>query len=303
MSAENHATDSGTGRNFEPPNKEQIDLLVDGELEDQGRKNLLRQLDRSPDGWKFCALAFLEAQMFQQAMCRERRVPATRSLNPAAAKTLSPFDAAPSETSSGDVAMRASIAKRKRPEMESRLRGMSRQLPTTIVTALVAFLLGGFVLSGFSNPFASSARNPVLVQAAPGVSMMPTTDHSVVEPVPVTRRDEYATVPVVDSPFVVVAPKKQLKNGPPRTEYVTLPAENGLAGTVIPCYLASEIQADQYLKSPALISANELSWIFPLGGEINVQRESYVVPAGENRHAIIPVDQVIVKYTPHVDLL
>jgi hypothetical protein len=46
-----------------------IDLLVDGELAGDARAALLRSLDATPDGWKRCALAFLEAQAWRQAVC------------------------------------------------------------------------------------------------------------------------------------------------------------------------------------------------------------------------------------------
>jgi len=43
----------------------QIDRLVDGELTEAERRELLLALDRHPDGWRRCALAFLEAQCFR----------------------------------------------------------------------------------------------------------------------------------------------------------------------------------------------------------------------------------------------
>ena len=39
-----------------------FDLLVDGELSQQQRRELLVSLDDTPDGWRRCAAAFLEAQ-------------------------------------------------------------------------------------------------------------------------------------------------------------------------------------------------------------------------------------------------
>jgi hypothetical protein len=42
-----------------------LDLLVDGELNDAERRELLLRLDRSPDGWRRCAAAFLEAQAWR----------------------------------------------------------------------------------------------------------------------------------------------------------------------------------------------------------------------------------------------
>lgn len=46
----------------------QFDMLVDGELGDEERRELLSRLDTEPDGWRRCALAFLEAQVWRQTM-------------------------------------------------------------------------------------------------------------------------------------------------------------------------------------------------------------------------------------------
>jgi hypothetical protein len=42
-----------------------FDLLVDGELDSMRRHELLSRLDATPDGWRRCALAFLEAQAWR----------------------------------------------------------------------------------------------------------------------------------------------------------------------------------------------------------------------------------------------
>ncbi len=44
-----------------------FDRLVDGELSDHQERALLAQLERTPDGWRRCALAFLEAQCWRRA--------------------------------------------------------------------------------------------------------------------------------------------------------------------------------------------------------------------------------------------
>lgn len=46
----------------------QLDMLVDGELSEQQRRDLLSRLSEEPDGWRRCALAFLEAQSWREAM-------------------------------------------------------------------------------------------------------------------------------------------------------------------------------------------------------------------------------------------
>ncbi len=45
-----------------------FDLLVDGELGNQRRGELLARLDEVPGGWRRCALAFLEAQSWTQGL-------------------------------------------------------------------------------------------------------------------------------------------------------------------------------------------------------------------------------------------
>jgi anti-sigma factor RsiW len=48
--------------------KNLLDRLVDGELPDRERSALILQLETEPNGWRHCALAFLEAQSWQQAL-------------------------------------------------------------------------------------------------------------------------------------------------------------------------------------------------------------------------------------------
>jgi hypothetical protein len=53
-----------------------LDLLVDGELPEAERRQLLAALEETPGGWRRCALAFLEAQSWKQEMAaisREQR--------------------------------------------------------------------------------------------------------------------------------------------------------------------------------------------------------------------------------------
>lgn len=50
-----------------PLDNEPFDRLVDAELSEPERRELLVRLDREPGGWRRCALAFLEAQCWKQA--------------------------------------------------------------------------------------------------------------------------------------------------------------------------------------------------------------------------------------------
>src|SRR5215475_9140780 len=45
-----------------------VDLLVDGELDDARQRQALLALEAQPDGWRRCALAFVEAQTLKREM-------------------------------------------------------------------------------------------------------------------------------------------------------------------------------------------------------------------------------------------
>ena len=52
-----------------------LDRLVDGELNETDRRELLLQFEREPEGWRRCALAFLEAQCWKQELGLMARSP------------------------------------------------------------------------------------------------------------------------------------------------------------------------------------------------------------------------------------
>ena len=49
-----------------PTDERLLDRLVDGELTEPERRELLQRLDAAPEGWRACALAFLEAQAWKK---------------------------------------------------------------------------------------------------------------------------------------------------------------------------------------------------------------------------------------------
>jgi|GEM_PF-6761878 len=49
-------------------NDYQLQQLVDGELDHESRREVLQACQQEPDGWRRCALAFLEAQVFEEAL-------------------------------------------------------------------------------------------------------------------------------------------------------------------------------------------------------------------------------------------
>ena len=68
-------------------NDETLDRLVDGEMPADERRQFIASLDARPDGWRRCALAFLEAQSWRGDM-RRLVIDATRSGSDAAVATV-----------------------------------------------------------------------------------------------------------------------------------------------------------------------------------------------------------------------
>lgn len=56
-----------------PMDDQLLDRLVDGELSAEEYATVVRSLDDAPDGWRRCALAFLEAQAWQRDLGAMRR--------------------------------------------------------------------------------------------------------------------------------------------------------------------------------------------------------------------------------------
>jgi len=68
----------------------QIDRLVSGDLPEPDRRSLLARFDEEPSGWRACAIAFLEAQAWEQAtaLSGERRPAAATREGEAPAELL-----------------------------------------------------------------------------------------------------------------------------------------------------------------------------------------------------------------------
>ncbi len=71
-----------------------LDRLVDGELNETARRELLLQFEREPEGWRRCALAFLEAQCWKQELGVMSRLPEVVSAQSAPQPTPASLPAA-----------------------------------------------------------------------------------------------------------------------------------------------------------------------------------------------------------------
>ena len=125
-----------------------IDRLVDGELDPEARRALLRRLDAAPGGWRCCALAFLEAREFGLAA-------RSWALEHAATAPKAPAPS-PRRPSPARLAMAASIV-------------------------AVAFLAGFAARGGTAGPVVEAGRPGLLAETGPEVAPRPAAE---VEDVP-----------------------------------------------------------------------------------------------------------------------
>ena len=87
-----------------------LDRLVDGELSGSDRRQLLESFDKRPEGWRRCALAFLEAQSWREEMgqvARDRSSQTHESISPVS--SILPSQKSPWVSSAIWLAMAASL--------------------------------------------------------------------------------------------------------------------------------------------------------------------------------------------------
>ena len=146
-----------------------FDLLVDGELPESERQNLLSTLDDLPGGWRRCALAFLEAQSWKDELGDMRQ------------ESISPPQAAPARRRSGFLGGRW----------------------TTLLAAAASFLVAlglGLMFDRVWPPDAGGTPSPGQIAGAPQVPERPAPARDEPRPPPVadTPGDswQFVTLPV-----------------------------------------------------------------------------------------------------------
>jgi len=255
---------SHTEHGFDP---QVFDRLVDGELPEPERREVLLTLDRQPDGWRQCALAFLEAQTWGQTLTQYVREPSlaapagefgrsggAASSNSAAATAVAlkseGFDGAGNVSASAEGPTTAPASRAADGAL-----GGSRWRSTMAVAGsfLVTFSLGMYAQRYFST-------------GAPGAGQVPAIAGSV----PATT--------VGSSPGVLMVPVK-VKTQDGREQLVRLPAvDNQLAAFFAQ---APAAQVPDYVRDAAIRT----------GREIRVHREFRLVQFAD-RQILVPIDWV-----------
>ena len=275
--------------------QETLDLLVDGELGENDRRELLLRMDRAVDGWRKCALTFIEAQLFRQSFRSHEK---TRYETALSFEPDVPVDESEREKTEEDLQKIRDIRDNVHivtawegnvPERGMRLSRHSavwKSIATVACLCMIALVSGGISVHWWESehfsqgePFFSGQTRAVHTPYGMFGSMMSPTSE---------------TMPIN---FDAVVPNTGFDTTTPNMEYVSFSlGDPNMLDEQVPCFSSRDVDSLQYLKMPPNISAAELREIKQSGGDVDVKRSHLVVPAGPGRHAIIPVDQVDIHY-------
>ena len=250
-----------------------FDRLVDGELSEEKRRELLAGLDNEPGGWRRCALAFLESQCWKQSLGQTLQAAGGQTLQAAGGQTfLSAGDrqeCLPHQTATAD-GTRSEPATYKRSPWPGRVGTLAAMAASfLLVLGLGSWALRervgsptGFAGGGPANQKFPLTANPQLV-AQQSQSAAPLPNNRAANP--------WRLVTVSDG-------------------------RDPAASFNLPAVECNNID-QQWLKNmPPAIPDNVLQALARTGHQIQQRRELVPVPLQDGRQLVVPVDQVEVHY-------
>lgn len=252
-------------KNSDPgmPDNTPFDRLVDGELNESERRELLAGLDQEPEGWRRCALAFLEAQCWKQVLGGLQDASAAESLPAASAESIPVSREQPSF----------------QPQRSSRI-GRFNTILAMAASFLVALWLGSLVQRSWRGVSVPVGRGPLGEMAAHSANQKSFS--------PVGR----------GAAGIAAAPGDVKPSSPWRVVTVSAPSDGKTPDRALslPAVERNSLD-DQWLQgiSPA-IPADVLQAFQRTGHQVEQRRELIPVPLKDGRRLLVPVDQVDVHY-------
>ncbi len=245
-----------------PPGPErQFDLLVDGELNEGDRHALLLQLEHEPDGWRRCALAFLEAQCWKAELGQMARI---------AAPGLARAEPVP----------QAGVVDSRTGQRQN-----WRQFLATTLAIAASFLLTLVVVRGWSG---GSLHSPDSTQVRDAKDEFP------------LARDEASSSPAAGHAMPAAGHAMPAVGPADQWETVTLPVANPPSGqpeTLSVQALPRDTLDEDMLERVPVFIPPELQRLFEQSGHRVVQqREINSVQMKDGRRLVVPVDRVQIHY-------
>jgi hypothetical protein len=254
-----------------------FDRLVDDELCEEERRELLGRLESEPGGWRRCAMAFLEAQCWQQSLGA-----ATRNVHDALRETFQPNEAAgsaglrPARKGAGETP-----ALRRRSPWIGRLSTLSAMAASFLVAMWLGTVAdrawrgqpGAPVGIGGGNQFASTN---------PGIGDRPFVGSF--------QRENSNLAAMQDAAHVAPNPLRVVTVSAPSD------GQNPRPSIDVPAVERDNVDG-QWLRSlPPTIPDDVLQALARTGHQVEQQRELVPVPLNDGRRLVLPVDRVNVRY-------
>ncbi len=254
----------------------QIDRLVDGELNEAQRRELLLALDRSPDGWRRCALAFLEAQCWGEALrAIGHRAHAAGTPSPAGAFPQAPYPLGPAAAAAGFLA--AKRGKKAWPWLVRTAAGM----------AIAASLLAAAVLGALWQQW-RSVSGFVAKQDVPSDTASLAAS---------TVEEPQHTEDFLPPPQWATADDAQ------RWHTVTLALHDGsgVPGNAVQLPVREHDHLEEALleELPASLPPDIWESLERAGCRVVQQRQLMPLPLGDGRMLVVPVDSVELTFVGH----
>lgn len=247
-------TDSSFGRGDE---QALIDLLVDGELDEHRRGELLSRLDEQPDGWRRCALAFLEVQAWRQGLAglgRQTDVqPPAHDQRPAVEATA--------------------------PAARQTLRHWSWPSPGMLLAMAASFLIAFAAALAWRGGWPERDLAPAAGQLAGAI------EQPSVEP----RQDSSGLAqsdsgePAAVDPYGVV------------TLLVEAGPEGRPSEVQLPVVVSSRLDPEWFAERPFPLPEDVVRALREAGHEVRQERQLWPLRLDDGRQLIVPVDQVDVR--------
>ncbi len=242
-----------------PVDADTLDRLVDGELSEGPRRQLLESLDQTPGGWRACALAFLEAQAWRTEL-RSTAAVAQRPPTPSAA-SVPQIQQAPRELG------------RRPPSRIWRHRGSLAAMAASFLLALVA---GVTVRDGWRRPDASVPQSVEVDSTAAPLDIA------------AARPGRSVPAPLAGSP-----------SSPIQMVTLGLPGDpQGSQRTIrVPAVKADRLDESLLRPDGASLPPNVLRALERMGYEVRHNRELCPVPLQDGGQLVLPVDQWEVQHS------
>ncbi len=252
----------------EIPRETPLDRLIDGIVDGALRPGELRlafsQLDREPDGWKRCTLAFLEAQCWRDSF---------RALEV-------PFGAGPGR---GAGSIRLAVAKADR----ARTTWWRGAAAAVIIAASFAFGWLSHVSRPleFAGPIVPVPAGPIAGDVPRDTASEPVTPASVLPLEPAASDPQFAADRPTPNRAEIVQAIAELRIGP-----------EGASATV-PILAGPGINGDWLKAQPPPLSEYEQVVLQRNGYQVDQQRRLLIGTLEDGRRVSVPIDQVEIRYT------